>query len=101
MAEWPQEFDAILRRHCHLSHADAPIDPGALLTTLGMDSLELVDFIVSIEDMLDLSIPPELLTPQAFATPLTVWDMITGLRATDPRDEPAGQLISGSVPDHD
>ncbi len=101
MAEWSREFDEILRRHCRLSDADARIDPDALLTALGMDSLELVDFIVSIEDMLDLAIPPELLTPQAFATPGTVWNMIAALSAADPRHEPAGQLISGSVLDHD
>jgi acyl carrier protein len=79
MADWPDEFDVILRRHCQLDDADAPIDPDAMLTALGMDSMEVVEFIVSIEDAFDLTIPQELLTPQTFATPGTVWNMVAGL----------------------
>jgi acyl carrier protein len=83
MADWPTEFDAILRRHCQMPSTDTQIDPDTLLTSLGMDSLEVVEFIVSIEDTFDLSIPQELLTPQTFATPATVWTMLAELRAAD------------------
>ncbi|MEU4792137.1 phosphopantetheine-binding protein [Micromonospora tulbaghiae] len=81
MADWPPEFDALLRRHCRLVGTDAPIRPDALLVTLGMDSLEVVEFIVAIEDAFDLVIPQEMLTPEVFGTPSSVWRTVADLRA--------------------
>lgn len=92
MGGWPAEFEALIRAHCTNLTGDAPIDGDALLTSLGMDSLEVVEFIVAIEDTFDLSLPPEVLTPQVFATPHSVWEAIDGLcrgRAEDRRAAPA------------
>jgi len=75
------KFDALLRRHCRLVAPGSPIDPDALLATLGVDSLEVVEMIVAIEDEFDLAIPQEMLTPEVFATPATIWQAIGELSA--------------------
>ena len=81
MADWSDEFEELIRRHCQLLPAGAPLDGDAALTSLGMDSLEVVEFIVSIEDTFDLTIPEELLTPQVFATTNTIWRAVDRLCA--------------------
>jgi acyl carrier protein len=79
MVEWPAEFETLLRRHCRLAPPGAPIDPDELLINLGVDSLEVVELIVAIEDTFDLTIPQEALTPAVFATAASVWQMVSGL----------------------
>lgn len=83
MIDRPHEFDEILRRHCRFLTPDAEIDPHDPLTNLGADSLDVVELIVSIEDEFDISFPEELLTPQVFATPATVWNAVCTLVDAD------------------
>src|ERR1700728_1703919 len=50
VGSWPQEFDDLLRSHCRFVGPGTEIDPGASLPELGMDSLEVVELIVELED---------------------------------------------------
>jgi acyl carrier protein len=79
VTEWTGEFDDLLRSHCRFLDAGLPIDPDATLPALGADSLAVVELIVDIEDRLGISLPEELLTPQVFATPGTIWAAIQPL----------------------
>jgi acyl carrier protein len=88
MVSWPAEFDSLLRRHCRHADADVEITGDTTLSMLGMDSLEIVEFILGIEETFQLTVPEELLTPEVFATTATVWTAIAPL-------VPAG---SGPVP---
>lgn len=81
MQKWNLEFDALLRQHCRFIAPDSPIDPDALLVTLGIDSLEVVEIIVAIEDQFDIMIPEEMLTPEIFATPGSIWQAISMIGA--------------------
>lgn len=73
---WPREFEDLLRSNCRFAGDRAEIDPDVPLSVLGADSLAVVELIVGIEDAFDLSIPMELLTPQVFATPGTIWETV-------------------------
>lgn len=79
MSEWPQTFDALLRRHCRLVADDDAIDQDTELPALGVDSLEVVELIIGFEDEFGIAIPQELLTPQVFATPKTLWTAMSPL----------------------
>ncbi|MEU1762941.1 phosphopantetheine-binding protein [Micromonospora sp. NPDC005652] len=89
MTQLPAELDTLLRGHCRLLAPGASIDPNALLTSLGVDSLEIIELIVALEDTFDISIPSEMLTPQTFATPATIWHAVEGLCA-------AGHSLNGA-----
>ena len=71
-------FLAVLRRHCLSLAADDELDLDASLPSLGIDSVETVSLMVTLEEEFDLIFPPELLTPETFATPRSLWE---GLRA--------------------
>jgi len=66
----------VLRRHCRFVEADDVIAPGSTLPELGMDSLEVVELIIDLEDCFDFSFPETLLTPEVFVGPSTIWEAI-------------------------
>ena len=76
---WPAEFEAQLRPHCRLLGESEALDPGAPLPELGVDSLAVVELIVQLEDAFEVSFPDEALTPEVFATPVTVWRAVQRL----------------------
>jgi acyl carrier protein len=79
--DWPEEFETLLRRHCRLVPENRAIDADALLPALGVDSLEVIELIVSIEDTFELTMPADLLTPEVFLSARSVWRHVSGLLA--------------------
>ena len=53
---------ALLEKDFHVDRAD--IEPGAVLTDLGLDSLTLMEFVVAVEDAFHLRIPEDKLDPR-------------------------------------
>jgi acyl carrier protein len=76
---WPESFEHLLRAHCRFLPDDAQMDGDASLASLGIDSLEIVEIIVKLEDEFQIEIPQERLTPEAFASPLTIWNLVSSL----------------------
>lgn len=70
------KLEKILRVHARFVADGAEINPDASLASLGIDSLAMFELIVHIEDDFDLAIPPERITPETFATPSTIWDLL-------------------------
>ena len=79
MAGWTARFDGVLRRHCRLAAADHEIDPQRPLAALGINSLDIVELILDLEEMLGLQFPQDRLTPEAFASPQSVWELCTSV----------------------
>jgi acyl carrier protein len=71
--EWPNDFAQVIRARCRRLPVDSELAPDASLTALGVDSLEMVELIVGLEDAFGIEIPQHLLTPEVFATPGTIW----------------------------
>jgi acyl carrier protein len=85
-ANWPDDFDKMLRVYCRLSPEDGPIEPGQSLTSLGADSLAQIAMIADIEDTFAVAFPPAMLTGEVFDTPATVWAAVCELRAAPAAD---------------
>ncbi|MEN3610644.1 acyl carrier protein [Plantactinospora sp. ZYX-F-223] len=79
MVDWPPAFESLIRQRSRLLGAAAPLDPDHGLAELGVDSLEVVELIVNLEAEFDIELPPELLQPEVFATPGTIWHAVRGL----------------------
>jgi acyl carrier protein len=73
---WPDQYEKLLRAHCRFLGDGSPVDPDTHLATLGMDSMEIVSLIVDLEDGFGFQLPEELLAPEVFATPGTLWDAL-------------------------
>lgn len=73
------ELEQILRKHARFIAAGADIGPDMSLASIGVDSLDIIELIVQIEDNFDLEIPPERVTPQTFATPASIWELLCQL----------------------
>jgi acyl carrier protein len=81
---WSDDFDVVMRRHCRFIEPQERIDPDALMSSLGADSLEIVELIVDLEIRFRISFSEELLTPQVFATPLGIWSAVELLSQEHP-----------------
>jgi acyl carrier protein len=79
-SDWPEQFEALLRRH--LSDMDESQEVGAddSLANLGLDSLATVGLLMELEEEFDIIVPDQMLTPDAFRTPGSLWGMVSGLR---------------------
>lgn len=71
-----QGFEKVLRAHARFIDAGADIDLDMPLASLGVDSLDIIELIVEIEDEFDLDIPAEQVTPDTFATPASIWRLL-------------------------
>jgi diaminopimelate decarboxylase len=71
---WDAEYEKLLR--AVLPRLGATVAPDASLRIAGLDSLATVDLLVRLEEYYGVSIPDELLTPDVFSTPLTLWSAV-------------------------
>ncbi|MEV4690567.1 phosphopantetheine-binding protein [Micromonospora echinospora] len=83
-AQWPEQFDAILRAHLPLLEATEPLLPDVALADLGLDSLATVTLLLELEDEFGVTIPDELLNENTFATPQQLWLVLTTLTESAP-----------------
>ena len=79
--ELPETFTELIRTAARFLADDAPLDPDAQLSALGIDSLEVVELIVQIEDMYGVEVPQDMLTPDVFACARTIWQALDKLLA--------------------
>lgn len=73
---WPDEFDLLIRKHCRFVELQEQFDLHAPMQSLGADSLEIVEMIVDLEEQFGISFTEDLLTPQVFATPMSIWNAV-------------------------
>ncbi|MFI1994566.1 phosphopantetheine-binding protein [Actinoplanes sp. NPDC020271] len=58
----------VLRRHLTYLPAGAPLDPGADLKDLGLDSMKAVELVFDLEDELGVALPDEMMNAKTFST---------------------------------
>lgn len=68
------EFLALLRPHLRYLDADADLPGDASLRDLGLDSMASVALMLDLEDHFGCTVPDRLLTPEAFASPASLWE---------------------------
>jgi acyl carrier protein len=79
--EWTDRFESVLRGHLPLLEPGAAIDPELALADAGLNSLGVVKLLVDIEDSLGVTFPDELIEPATFATPGSLWQVVTKLES--------------------
>lgn len=76
------DLEKVLRKHARFISAGEDIDPDMPLASLGVQSLDIIELIVKIEDEFDLDIPAERITPETFATPASIWRLLCQIDPT-------------------
>ncbi|MEV5281830.1 phosphopantetheine-binding protein [Streptomyces sp. NPDC051994] len=95
---WFARFGQIVKDTCPDPQVGEEPDLALPMADLGIDSLGIVNLVVVIEDEYGLMFPQDLLVPEVFATPLTLWDALRehllGLDATVPVSQPSARPAS-------
>lgn len=76
---WDQNFEDLLRQRLAFLPADEELTADLPLGDYGLDSMGIVDLMVSLEDAYGVRFVDELLTLETFATPGVLWSALTGL----------------------
>lgn len=84
MAPVPERFMDIVKRNSRTPDA-VEFDPDATMASLGLESLALVNLLMSIEEEYGIEFPQELVRPSVFATPGTLWGSLRGFLAEEKR----------------
>lgn len=78
---WDERFEAVVRANLHLLASDRPLDPGASLMDLGLDSMGSIQLLLELEETFGVTFPDEALTTEVFASPESLWKTLDGLRS--------------------
>jgi len=73
---WDEKFEKALRAALRFLGDGDPIDPDVSLTKLGLDSMETVGLVVSIESQYGVTFPDETLTADTFASARALWAVV-------------------------
>jgi diaminopimelate decarboxylase len=84
---WDDRYEELLRGLLPRLAEQGTVSPDAGLKALGMDSMAMVELLVLVEQTYDIAVPDEELVPQNFATPASLWALVSSLRA---RQAPIG-----------
>jgi acyl carrier protein len=79
---WDDDYEKILRGSLKFLKPDQALEPDAELSALGLDSLEMVGLMASLEDHYGIVFPDEDLTVQTFRTPGSLWSVLRGLTSS-------------------
>ncbi|MFD7164770.1 phosphopantetheine-binding protein [Streptomyces violascens] len=75
---WDSTFEELVTRHADLDQ-EPRLRPGDDLFARGLDSIAIVELVVSLEETYAIEIPDEHLTQETFATPAVLWAAVDAL----------------------
>lgn len=77
---WDEQFEILLRNYLPFLPADEELRPDHDLRGSGLDSLGVVDLLVSLESTYDIRMTDDILSMDTFATPAILWAALSGIR---------------------
>jgi acyl carrier protein len=77
-APWDPAFERLLRPLLPNLPPDAPIEPGLDMIAAGLDSLNVIGLLASVEDHYDILLDDEEIAQQTVETPATLWAVVSG-----------------------
>jgi acyl carrier protein len=77
---WNEQFEALLRTHLPFLPDDERLHPELDLREFGLDSMGVVDLLVSLESEYQVRLADDLLSMDTFATPGILWTTLEGIR---------------------
>jgi acyl carrier protein len=84
---WDEQFEALLRSFLPFLPADEELRPELALREFGLDSLGVVDLLVSLESAYDIQLADDHLCMDTFSTPAVLWDALSEIQVSHPRSE--------------
>ena len=78
---WNDKFQALLRAHLPFLPADEELRPDLDLREFGLDSLGVVDLLMSLESEFDIRLTDDVLSMDTFASPGTLWAAVARIQA--------------------
>jgi len=79
---WDEQFEVLLRSHLPFLDADEQLHGDLDLREFGLDSLGVVDLLVSLEEAYDVHFVDEALSMESFSQPAVLWDTLSQLTAS-------------------
>jgi acyl carrier protein len=80
---WKQQFEVLLRSHLPFLLDEQKLDPEMDLREFGLDSMGVVDLLVSLESEYCVRLTDDLLSMETFATPGGLWAALDELQKSD------------------
>jgi acyl carrier protein len=77
---WNEQFEDLLRTHLPFLPGDEELRPELDLREFGLDSMGVVDLLVSLESEYCVHLTDDMLTMDTFATPGALWVALAGLQ---------------------
>jgi acyl carrier protein len=74
---WDEEFETLLRKYLPFLAPDERLESDLNLREFGLDSLGVVDLLVSLESAYGVRLTDDLLSMDTFATPAVLWDVLS------------------------
>jgi [acyl-carrier-protein] S-malonyltransferase len=84
---WDVQFEALLRSYLPFLPADEELRPELALREFGLDSLGVVDLLVSLESAYDIRLADDHLCMDTFSTPAVLWNALSEIQVTHRRSE--------------
>jgi nodulation protein F len=79
---WDEKFEVLLRKHLLFLAPDEELLPDLDLREFGLDSLGVVDLLVSLEFAYGIHLTDDFLAMDTFATPAALWAALSGIQNT-------------------
>jgi acyl carrier protein len=77
---WDERFEVLVRKHLFFLAADEELRPGLDLREFGLDSLGVVDLLVSLESAYGVRLTDDFLSMDTFATPAVLWGALSRIQ---------------------
>jgi acyl carrier protein len=77
---WDKQFENMLRRYLFFLSAEQELHPDLDLREFGLDSLSVVDLLVSLESTYGVQLTDDLLSMDTFKTPALLWNTLSSIQ---------------------
>jgi acyl carrier protein len=77
---WDKQFEVLLRNYLFFLPADEELLPDLDLRAFGLDSLGVVDLLVSLESTYDVRLTDDDLSMDTFTTPIVLWNILSRIQ---------------------
>lgn len=88
---WNEQFEALLRAHLPFLPDDQELRPELDLREFGLDSMGVVDLLVSLESEYCIRMTDDMLSMNTFATPGMLWAALDEIKMSEGRARLADQ----------
>lgn len=79
---WDERFEVLLRQYLPFLDAGEELAPDLDLRDFGLDSIGVIDLLVSLESAYDVRLTDDALSMETFETPAILWNVLSSAHST-------------------